>query len=489
MKARTRLAPSPTGHLHIGTLRTGLYCYALSKNTGGHFVLRLEDTDRTRLVEGTAEKIYEVLKEYDLNPDEGPIHGGEYGPYVQSERVEIYQQHAHELVQKGKAFYCFLSPDETKKLQEQFVKENKRFRSPFRDQDLKTSLKMIEEGQKYVVRLKAPEDREIEFEDGLMGHMKFHSDEVDDTVLLKQDGYPTYHLAVAIDDTQMKITHVFRGAEWIASIPRHVLIYEAFGWKMPKHFHLPLIKDPDGGKLSKRKGATSAFEFIEEGYLPEAVLNFLMLLGWSAPIEREHGEKEKEIFTLEEFIELFDVADLNKSNPVFDREKLLWFNKQYIKNLDDADFSSTYIHWLEKFNKDSDIFDKVLSDTNLESKLSLVKERTALLSEVESSIKFFYIAPEKNEIDWNHKKLKKVKDKIEELKSEVHSFVNSMDDDAANWTHENWENGMRSIGDKLEIKHGDVFMVLRMAVVGGPFSPPLFECLQILGKEEVLERI
>lgn len=487
MTVRTRFAPSPTGYLHIGGIRQVLYCYALAKKHNGQFILRIEDTDRNRYVEGAVDTIFKVLDEYGLVPNESSRHGGEYGPYVQSERLEMYQSHAHELVERGAAYYCFLTPEETKQLQEGFIKENKRFRSPYREQKVSESKKMIEEGKPYTVRLKVPFDTEIEFTDDLQGHMKFHTNEVDDGVLLKQDGYPTYHLAVVIDDRFMKISHVFRGVEWISSVPKHVLIHDAFGWKMPKMYHLPLILDPEGGKLSKRKGATSAEEFLTNGYLPEAINNFLMLLGWSSPEERVHGEKERELYALDEFIELFDLKDLNKSSPTFNPDKLIWFNKEYIQKLSAEEFLKRFVDWVDTNLEDESLKHAITADAGLDKKLPLVQERIKLLGDGVDMINFFYQRPDN--IDWSIKQLKRVSENIVEIKKAIFELIESFDTDTEQWTHETWEEGMRAIGDKFEAKHGDVFMVLRVAMTGGPFSPPLFESLQILDKEEVLKRL
>lgn len=484
---RTRFAPSPTGFLHIGAIRTVLYCLAMARKNNGKFIVRVEDTDRNRYVPESVDQIFEILRLYGLEPNESIKHGGDFGPYMQSERLELYQERAHELVEKGFAYYCFLTPEETKSLQDEFMKQNKRFRSPYRDASYKESLERVNNGEKYVVRLRVPEDREITYTDGVQGTMKFHTDEVSENILLKQDGFPTYHLAVAIDDHAMKISHVFRGFEWIPSIPVQVLTYEAFGWNMPQHYHLSVILDPEGGKLSKRKGNTAANAFLEAGYLPEAINNFVMLLGWSAPIEREHGEKENELFSLEEFIQMFDVKDLNKSNPVFDDKKLEWFNKKYIINLDISEFKGRLIKWIELYDSENELANIVNEDPGLEKKLKLIQERSKTLKDAFESIHFFYVVPK--DIDWKIKQLKRVKDKIQDIKAEVKNAIEGLDDDTLNWAHEEWEQSMRAIGDEIDVKHGDIFMVLRVSVCGQPFSPPLFETLQILGKKEVLKRL
>lgn len=490
MNVRTRVAPSPTGYPHIGLIRTALYCYALSRKHNGQVILRLEDTDRNRYNPESIDEIFEAFELYGLELDESSKHGGEFGPYAQSERLDLYQKYGNQIVENGFAYYCFLSPEETEKLKEQFRKENVRFRSPFRDTSLEESKSKIEAGEKYVIRLKVPENREIEYEDGLQGKMKFNTSDTSDIVLLKQDGYPTYHLAVAVDDHLMKISHVFRGFEWIPSIPVQVLTYEAFGWEMPEHFHLPVILNPDGkGKLSKRKGTTNAIKFIEDGYLVDALLNFLMLLGWSSPLKVEYGEKEREIFSLEEFVNLFDLEDLNKSNQRFDVEKLNWFNKQYMISTPIEKFTKIFISWCERFKKKEQLVEEIIIDPALDKKLELLKERSATLAELFEGIKFFYQRPE--EIDYDIKQLKRInkveglREKLAEGLFEIHKSLSA---DESEWIHEEWEQKIRELGDQHNVKHGDVFMLLRIMIVGAPFSPPMFEALQLLGKEEVLLR-
>lgn len=480
MKVRTRIAPSPTGMLHIGTLRTVLFDYALAKKNGGQFIIRIEDTDQNRLVEGSVEEIYEVLESYGLMPDEGPIYGGDFGPYVQSERKEIYQEYAKKLIDSGNAYYCFLEGEELEILQKQF--RGKGFRSPFRDSPIEESMIRIEKGDKYVIRLKIPDNEEIEYEDGLQGKIKFDSNLVSDEILIKSNGMASYHLAVVVDDFLMKISHVFRGIEWLPSTPKQIYIHKFLGIEMPPYFHLPVILDPDGGKLSKRKGNVSAKQFLVEGYLPEAVLNFLMLLGWSAPIKREFGESEREIFSLSEFVDLFELKDLNKSNPVFNREKLLWFNKEYIKSMDVENLTNLFTKWIEKYHDETSF-----SSPKLKKQIELVKDRAGTLQDISSQIEFFYKNPENT--DWNIKQLEKVKDNLDNIKKDLLELHSSLNENPELWTHEEWEKGIRAIGDKYGAKHGDIFMVLRIAIVGKPFSPPMFESLQLFDKEAVLKRL
>jgi len=497
MTVRTRFAPSPTGSLHIGGVRTALYCYALSQKYNGQFIVRIEDTDQTRLVEGASAEIFEMLNAYGIEPDESARHGGAHGPYIQSQRLDLYHEHAKQLVEKGAAYYCFLTDEEYQEIQRTNKVDNVPFRSPHRDLGEEEIQRRLDAGESRVVRQKIPENREIEFEDGVQGKMKFDSDEVDEGVLLKSDGYPTYHLAMLVDDHLMEISHVFRAAEWIPSIPKHVLLYEAMGWEMPKMYHLTTILDPEGGKLSKRKGSVAAKEFLIDGYLPQALLNFLMLLGWSAPIERVHGEKERELFSLEEFVQLFELENLNRSNPTFDREKLIWFNQQYLATLEIDKLVPAVQTWLATFAlqnetlaEDMELLEAINSDEYLKAKLELVRTRVKHLSELPKVLKSFYRRPDPQAVNWDIKQLKRVDiEKIELVVADLKILINSHDDFSGNWRHESWEQGVRDIADKHEIKHGDTFMILRMAITGGPFSPPLFESLQILGKEEVLARL
>ena len=485
---RTRFAPSPTGLLHIGGMRTILYSYALAKRHNGKFLVRIEDTDQTRSKDEFIDYIYKCLDSYGIEEDESTRKGGNYGPYKQSDRKELYLEHAIRMVKNGYAYFCFLNKEETKQLQDDFIKENKRFRSPYRDIKYEEIEDKLKSNEAYTIRLKVPDDRLFVYEDGVQGKITSHSNEIDDQVLIKQDGFPTYHMAVAVDDHLMKITDVLRGFEYVTSIGKTILIYEGLGFEMPKHYHLSLILDPEGGKLSKRKGATSSLEFIEEGYIPSALINFLILLGWSSPLEREYGEKERELFSLNEFVEIFDTKNLNKSNPVFDIKKLDWFNKQYISKMDVSELLKNFVSWVEKYKPDDKLTRFILSDTNLEKKLSLVKERCTTLFDILNSLYCFYLAPEN--IDWDIKQLQNVRDVIYPIQVKTEEFILlELGDDSKSWTHEEWEKGLRLLGDKFEVKHGDIFMILRVTLFGGPYSPPLFESMQLMGKDEVVKRL
>lgn len=495
MKVRTRFAPSPTGYFHIAGLQKVLYSYALAKRHGGQYILRIEDTDQKRQVEGTEQVIFDSHTQMGLDVDESPVEGGDFGPYRQSERLELYQKYAQQLIDAGYAYYAF----ETKEELDQMREENQKrgingYTGKYRHYDIEEAKARVEAGEDYVVRIKVPQDRTVEVDDLIMGKLKYDTNTVQDYILLKSDGFPTYHLAVVVDDHLMEISHVFRGVEWIATTPIHALLYEFFGWEMPAIGHVPNILDPNGkGKLSKRNGSVALSEFLRDGFLPAAIINFIIMLGWSAPIEREHGEKERELFTLEEFIEMFDVADLNKSNPVFNRDKLLWFNQQYLINTDAKELAETMRSWLtdysEELELDKALVSLIVEDESLPLKIALVQGRAKTLVEVFESLGFFYAAP--SNIDWEIKQMKRVNaaDLKDELLGEIRKYFTDLADDADAWTHEDWEQAMRDLADSRDLKHGDVFMVLRLAVAGSPFSPPLFEAIQILGKKETLARL
>jgi glutamyl-tRNA synthetase len=489
MKVRTRFAPSPTGFMHIGNLRTALYCYAIAHRTGGTYVLRIEDTDQDRYVEGAVDEIFDMLSAFSLEPDESSRHGGNYGPYIQSERKELYQKYARELVEKGAAYYCFLTEEEVENIKKENQATRRPFRSPYRDKSIAEADKLISEGRAYVVRQKLESNRVISYTDGVQGEMEFNTDNVDEGVLLKTSGLPTYHLAVVVDDHLMEITHVFRGAEWLPSTPKHILLHEALGWDMPKIFHVTAILDHQEVSYLEI-GNVFARQFLKDGYLPEAILNLLMLLGWSSPEERTYGTAEREIYSLSDFVSLFDVKDLNKSNPVFNRDKLLWFNKRYIAGMSATELSDRFLDWMSTYNSYDELVRFIEADNEqglLDNKLELVKERANLLSEVLSSISFFYTRP--SSIDWGIKQLDKVGSQLDLIRKDIHDFLETLPADSNTWEHDEWEMGLRAIGDKYGAKHGDIFMVLRVAITGGPFSPPLFEALQILGKSEVLARL
>ncbi len=326
---RTRIAPSPTGDdLHVGNLYTAYLNWAFAKHTGGKFIVRIEDTDRTRLVAGSEEKILKTLGDFGIVADESIAVDGEYGPYRQSDRLEIYKKHAQILIDSGAAYYCTCTSERLEQVREE-QKKNKQL--PRYDRycvDRQTEVKKeIESGVPFVIRLAVPKDENISFIDVIRGEITISSNELDDQVLLKSDGFPTYHLAVVVDDHLMKISHIIRAEEWIASTPKHILLYRAFGWELPVFAHVPILRNPDKSKLSKRKNPVWASWYLEQGFLPEAMLNYFALMGWSHP-------EGKEIFTVEEFQTVFDIKDMKAVGPVFDVVKLEWMNGEYIRAMD-----------------------------------------------------------------------------------------------------------------------------------------------------------
>ncbi|HWA52133.1 MAG TPA: glutamate--tRNA ligase [Patescibacteria group bacterium] len=439
MKVRTRFAPSPTGNLHIGGLRSALYPYALAKRNGGDFILRIEDTDKKREVLGSKEKIGENLKLFGISWDEY---------YVQSERLDIYKKAAEKLIKEGHAFYCDCKARNAKT--EGFTKI---LRDPCRDKN-KTS---------GAIKLKVPENETVSYHDLVLDkNISWDTNDVQDATLLKSDGYPTYHLAAMTDDLEMKITHVLRGHDWMPSTPIHLLVYKYLGGQMPELGHLTDILDPEGGKLSKRKGSTSVEGLIAEGYLPGAILNFIMLLGW-AP------KDNKELFTLEEFVKAFDVKGLQKSNPVFNREKLDWFNGQYIRQFSDDELKIKLQIQNSKFAELSE--DKQLAITGL------LKDRIVKLTDINNFAKFFFETPEidKNLFGESYK---------EHLKMAINVIENIKDFDL-----ENLNNKLMDAIKTNNFKTGDFFMTLRIAITGQKFTPPINDSIIILGREETLKRL
>lgn len=478
----TRFAPSPTGSLHIGGIRTALFAYALAKKENGKFYLRIEDTDRNRFVEGSEQEIIDMLNIYGLGFDE---------KYKQSERLEIYKEYAEKLIEKGDAYYCFLSKEEIDAMRKKAQEEKRTFifRSPYRDTPINESRERIARGDKYVVRQKLPDNYVVVFDDPVQGTMSFNTNDIDETVLLKSDGFPTYHLAVVVDDHLMEITHAIRGVEWLPSVPKHVLLYKSFGFTMPVIIHLPVILDPDGGKLSKRKGAVSAKGFIEEGYLPEAVLNFLMLLGWSSPLKYEHGEKEREIFSLDDFTSMFDLKDINKASPVFNRDKLLWFNQKYISALSPDELSNRYLNWLKDHSGD-EVLSKAIIERgpdHIQKILILERSRIHLLKDLNELLYPFYF----HNGNFDLLDSKQTKDlKIEDVKEFLKYFIGILGGkDISEMSHEQWEGYVRDYAEEKGLKAGSLFMCLRLSVLETPFSPPLFEVLGILGNNEIINRI
>jgi glutamyl-tRNA synthetase len=468
MKVRTRIAPSPTGEYHIGHIRTVLYNYALAKKYRGQFILRIEDTDRVRYVPGTEEKIMQVIKAYGLSWDEGPDIGGKFAPYVQTQRLEIYKKYAQELIDKGNAYYCFCTSERLSKMREA---QKKRKTAPRYD---RCCLKLSKEetdrksksGAPYVIRLKVPENETISFNDLIRGEVQINSNDVDDQVLIKSDGIPTYHLAVVVDDHLMEITHVLRGEEWISSMPKQVLLYRYLGWEMPVFAHLTVLLDPSGhGKMSKRRGSVFARQFLEDGYLPEAVLNFLMLLGWNPGTDQE-------IFSLDEFIQAFSLDNLHKKAPVFDRAKLDHLNNYYLCRKTNNELAKLLKPFLPE-----------LSIKQLAIAAPLIKERIKTLKEARELLEFVWACPDCP----REMLLQKIKDCqiVKEMLAAAKEIIAKFGIDETKKLQEE----MLKIIKERGWNTGCFFMVLRVAVCAKPITPPILESLPLIGKEESLSRI
>lgn len=462
MKVRTRFAPSPTGYMHIGSLRTALYAYAFAKSQNGTFVLRIEDTDKNRFVAGSIEKIYEQLKLFGVVWDEGPLVGGDFGPYVQSERVEsgIYKKAADKLISDGHAFYCFCKP----KSKEEIKEDHKNKISEMRDLVCRNLTpeeieKKITDGEKPAIRLKVPDNETVSFYDFVVKkEISWKSEFVDDAMLLKSDGFPTYQLGVVVDDVAMEMTHIIRALEWLPSTPIHILLFKYLGYKLPEIGHLTDILDPEGGKLSKRKGNVSTEDFISAGYLAEAILNFIILIGWAPKDNRE-------LYTIEEFVKDFNVNGLQKANAVFHQEKLDWFNKQYIKKLSDDKLSDK----LSKFS--------VHSPEEIKKVVHLVRDRLVTLKDFDNFTDYFF---EKPKVEPQNKQSFSANKII--LDHAIKTLNTSFDGKIL-------EEQARSFCAENNIKVGDYFMNLRMAITGKPNTPPLWDIMLVLGNAQTLARL
>jgi glutamyl-tRNA synthetase len=471
---RVRFAPSPTGYLHVGGLRTALYNYLFAKKNSGTFVLRIEDTDRSRYVEGAVENLIGALNWARLNFDEGPNIGGNYGPYFQSERLEIYNKYAKELIERGKAYYCFCTPARLKSLREEQEKQ-KLPQAKYDKHCLQLSKDEIEKklaaGIDKVVRLNVEADQIIKFDDIIREHVEFESNNVDDQVLIKSDGYPTYHLANVVDDHLMKITHVIRGEEWLSSTPKHVLLYDAFKWERPIFAHLPLLLNPDRSKLSKRQGDVAVEDYREKGFLKEALINFVALLGWNA------GD-DKEFYDMDELIESFSLERVNKAGAVFDLQKLNWLNTEHLRKKSNQEI----LLMLKDELKKSQFKDQNYSDEYLLMIIEAMKERVSFTKEFIDTCQYFYEPPKEYEIKSVEKNWKpETSSNLLKLKE---AFLN-----LENPSKEDYENSLSKVSEELNLGKGKLIHPLRLAVSGQSTGPGMFDLLFILGKDEVAKRI
>jgi len=493
-KVRVRFAPSPTGGLHLGGVRTVLFNYLFARKYKGDFVLRIEDTDQNRYVDGAEAYILDCLNWCGLIPDESPVAGGHYAPYRQSERKAIYREYAEKLVREGHAYYAFDTTEELEKNRKEIP--NFQYGHFYRD-SLRNSLslsqhevdQLLDAGEPHVIRIKMPEDETISFNDMIRGNVSFETNQVDDKVLLKADGMPTYHLAVVVDDYLMKITHAFRGEEWLPSAPVHLLLWEYLGWKadMPKWAHLPLILKPDGhGKLSKRDGARLGFPvyamnwfdaktgeltpgFRELGFLPEAFLNLLAMLGWN-------DGTDNEIFSLDELVEKFSLDRVSKAGAKFDFEKAKWYNAEWIKKVS----SERIKNEVKAVLADKGVV--VNDEAYLLKVIDVVKERCTLLTDFYQQAVYFFEIPKEYDIN-------SVKPKWTDAKTDFFNVLISKYATIQTWEGAELENVFKALMEEKGLKAGDVMLPFRIMLVGGKFGPHVFDIAALLGKDETIRRI
>ena len=482
---RTRFPPSPTGMLHVGGLRTALFNYLLAKQTDGTFILRIEDTDQERSVEGAIENILEALEWTGMEPDEGVTSDGEKGdkgPYTQSKRLDLYKEHAQKLLESDHAYYAFDTPEEITLMRE----EGQKAGNPAPKYDLSVRMRMknsltmdseevqkkIAAGEPYVIRLKIPESHIFVANDEVRGKVEFKSSSVDDAVLLKSDGFPTYHLANVVDDHLMEIDMVLRGEEWLPSLPKHLFLYEAFGWEAPKFAHVPLLLNQGGGKLSKRQNDVAASDYMDKGYLPEAMINFLALLGWNP------GSTE-EIFSLEELTEKFSLDRVQKGGAVFDTEKLDWLQGQWMRKMSVIEFADRIRPVVsEKYANAKD-------DAEFEKRAALIQERITFFHEAPEMLSYFYKSP-KFDMELVASKKQKV---TPEVVPEVLPLLVEALDGIDNWEAETLKNTLFALAEKKGYKNGQLLWPMRTVLTGLPYSPGAFEVAEVLGKEETLKRL
>ncbi len=481
---RVRFAPSPTGYLHIGGLRTALYDYLYAKGKGGKYILRIEDTDRSRFVEGAIENLVESLTWAGVEHDEGVfvedgklVQKGEYGPYIQSERLDIYKKYVEQLIENGHAYYCFCSKERLDSVREQQKSKGivPRYDGYCRSIDIEEAKKRIEAGEEYTVRLKLPANKDITFHDAVRGKVTINTKDMDDQVLLKSDGFPTYHMAVVVDDYLMKITHIIRGEEWLSSTPKHVYLYEAFGWEAPEYVHLPTVLNKNKKKLSKRQGDVAVGDFREKGYLPEALINYLALVGWTP-------DSNEEIFSMEELINEFSLDRVSKTGGVFDKDKLNWVNSQYIKEADIEKITKLAIPYLIEagYITEKDVEERF---DWLKIMVSTVQENLSYMSQIVDRVKIYF----EDKIELDDKKAEdvlkgeRVGELLEAFKQELEQ-INTIDKEFAS-----------SIFKKLKkgtgIKGKNLYMPIRVMLTGQLHGPEMANIILVLGKANILKRI
>ena len=468
---RTRIAPSPTGDPHVGTAYVALFNLALARHDGGQFLLRIEDTDRQRSNPASERMIFEALRWLGLEWDEGPDVGGPCGPYRQSERSEIYRAHAEELVAKGAAYPCFCTPERLADLREEQKKRKAAvmgYDGRCRGLDPGEAARRRAAGEAHVIRLAMPDDDSMTVRDLLRGDVRFERPQMDDQVLLKSDGYPTYHLANVVDDHLMAISHVVRAEEWLSSLPKHVQLYRSFGWPAPVFCHLPLLRNADKSKISKRKNPVSLNHYRRAGYLPEAMVNFLALMSFSMPDGREE-------FTFDEFVNAFDLTRISLGGPVFDLEKLTWLNGRYLRRLSTGEM-------IERLRGHS------LSDAYLSQVIPLCRERVDTLEGFCDYASFFFVGEVRYGPDALAAMVPRERTAAEVSKALL-GLVERQVDPELEWTAERIESGLKAFAESAGWTPKDLFMTVRLAATGRPATPPLFETLAVLGKEVCRRRL
>ncbi len=480
MTVRVRFAPSPTGKMHIGNLRNAFFDYFFARTAGGKFLLRIEDTDQGRSTEGSIQNIYDTLRWLGLSWDEGPDVGGPFGPYVQSERNALYGEYAGKLLAAGRAYRCYCSPERLAAVRREQSDQKLSvigYDRHCRDLTEAQRAEYERQGVRPVVRLRVPLEGVTVFRDEILGDIeKANVDVNPDPVLLKSDGFPTYHLANVVDDHLMEITHVLRSQEWLSSGPIHILLYRAFGWEPPKYYHPPLILGKDGHKLAKRHGSTTMDEFREKGYLPEAIVNYVTLLGWSY-------DGEKELFTAEELGKLFSLERISKSPAVFDYQKLDWFNGQYLRKLEPADLRDRLVPFMQKAGLIASPATEAEKQALLDI-VPLIRERLSVLSDCATWTSFFFkdvavadpaeLVPKKGTPE-------KTRAALEALKTSLAGFEGKSEDQI--------ETDFRALAERLGVKLGDLLMPLRVALTGTKVSPPLVGAMRVLGREKIESRL
>lgn len=465
---RVRFAPSPTGELHIGSVRTTLYNFLFARQNGGKLILRVEDTDQERLVPTAIDSIYSGLHWLGMKWDEGPREGGPYAPYLQSERLPLYREHAGALVEMGAAYPCFCTRErlaEMRKAQEQ-RHEITRYDGRCRRIAPAETKRRVDAGESHTIRLKVPEDGTVGFDDLVYGHIEWDLKTIEDSILMKSDGFPTYHLAVVIDDHAMRISHVMRGEDWIPSVPKHLLLYRAFGWDVPPHAHFPNVLGPDHRKLSKRHGATAVSEFRSAGYIPEGLVNFLALIGWAPGTEED-------VFSMERLVEVWRLDQVQKAGGIWDRKRLDHFNALHIRMLSDDDL-------MERLE---DFLPAGASRDLVRAAVPLVKERITTLADAWPMLEFLFI----DTIEYDPKILLRKQHTAEGTRGALERAAAGLADGP--FSHDHVDATLTGLAAALGWKRADLFMTVRVAVTGREVTPPLIESMALLGRERTLARL